>query len=682
MKPKRMTRDEIQRIASSAIDAAVDFITSEIEDDRQKAQRYFDGRVDLPAETGRSKVVATKCRDAVRAVKPSLLRVFMSTDKPVEFVPRRPQDVQAAEQATAYAVYAFGEAGGFRALSSAFHDALIKKTGILKAWWDEATRTDIDEYSDLTDEEFAFIAGDDEVDILEHSAKQALIEDPFAGPVEVILHDAKVSRKSTEGRISIQPVPPEDFFVDQNATCLTDAAITGHKRDMTVGDLIDMGFDWSDVEGLDTDGEGDEADYNRKGYTDEDSDSADPAMKKVTVYEAYMRIDAEGTGVPQLYALILAGSSKKLLRYDRADQVPFAIFEVDPEPHSFFGRSLVDMLIEDQDAGTAMLRGLLDNVSMSNTPGFAFDDQAVNVADLKNNEVGRLVRTKGIPGDKIMPLTVPFTAGTTLPALDYFDRLIEAKTGISSASIGLNPDALQAQTAAAVNATVQGAQGQMEVIARNLAESGMKQLFQIILKLATAHVGPEEMIRVDGRFVPVDPRSWTVGMSIVANVGLGASKREERAMGLRETLQNQLMLMQHPNPGIASLVSAVHVRNVLSDIHDASGIHNTDRYFAPMDPQTEQALMQQAAMSQQAPQDPNEALAQAEIQKAQIGAQAKMQTDQMRAQIDMQKAAMADDRERDKMAQELGLKAADLMGRYQQRVDQDAIRQQQAAPRP
>ena len=95
-----LTDDEIEGIVSTAIDDAVDFIESDIAPDRIKAQRYFDGEVDIGYEDGRSRVVATKVRDTVRAVKPSLMRIFLSSGRYVEYVPRQPEDVQIAEQAT------------------------------------------------------------------------------------------------------------------------------------------------------------------------------------------------------------------------------------------------------------------------------------------------------------------------------------------------------------------------------------------------------------------------------------------------------------------------------------------------------------------------------------------------------------------------------------------------------
>jgi len=72
MRPEPKDLGEIEGIAREAVNDAVDFVESEIAEDRIKAQRYFDGEVDIGEEEGRSKVVATKIRDTIRAIKPSV----------------------------------------------------------------------------------------------------------------------------------------------------------------------------------------------------------------------------------------------------------------------------------------------------------------------------------------------------------------------------------------------------------------------------------------------------------------------------------------------------------------------------------------------------------------------------------------------------------------------------------
>ena len=93
-----MTDESIQSEIKAAIQSAVDYMDSEIAPQQIRAQKYFDGKVDLEHEEGRSKVVSTKVRDVVRGAKPSLMRIFLSNDKFVEFK----KDVQTWYHKTFY----------------------------------------------------------------------------------------------------------------------------------------------------------------------------------------------------------------------------------------------------------------------------------------------------------------------------------------------------------------------------------------------------------------------------------------------------------------------------------------------------------------------------------------------------------------------------------------------------
>ena len=670
MKPTRKTDDEIQAAVTLAITGAVSFIESVVKPGRVKAQRYFDGEVDIGSEDGRSSVVATKARDVVRAIKPSLMRVFLQSEKPVEFVPRGPDDVPAAEQATAFINWKFQESNGYRILNSAFHDALVKRAGIVKVFWDESEKVETESYSGLTDDEFVKIMMDDDIEAIEHSEE----EEDLDGQI-FKLHDLTIERKTTDGTIRLESVPPEEFFVDSQARAIDDCVVCGHSTPVTVSDLVAMGVDFSEASELDG-YEQSQEDLDRLGGA-ESGQIADPAMRIVLATEAFMSIDIDGKGIARRYKFLCGGSKYKILKREPCNDAPFAIFEVDPEPHAFFGRSLVDLVINDQDAATSMLRGLLDNVSLSNNPGTEVLDGQVNMDDLLNNEIGRIVRVKQIGATR--EVTVPFMAGATLPALQYFDELIEQKTGVTRASMGLNPDAMQSTTAAAVNATVQGASGQAEIIARNLAEGGMKRLFRLMLKLMNQHPSVETMMRLNGQFVPVDPSSWNVSMDMTANVGIGTGRHEERAMALREVFQTQSTIWQGFGPG-NGFVSMTNMRNTLADILAHSGLMNADRYYQPMDDGREKELLaaQAEAAANQPPQpDQNAAYLEAEKIKSQV----KMQEIQAKGALDAERAIMADDLARDQMAQDALFKAVELLGNYGIQVDTAQLQAQQAATR-
>jgi hypothetical protein len=321
-----------------------------------------------------------------------------------------------------------------------------------------------------------------------------------------------------------------------------------------------------------------------------------------------------------------------------------------------------------------MLRGVLDNVALTNNPRTEIVDGMVNSDDMLNNEIGGIVRTKQ-PGS-ITPLTVPFVAGQTLGAVEYFDAQIDQKTGVSAASSGLDTNALNNTTATAVNAVVQGSASQIEVMARNLAE-GVGQLFQLMLKLTVENCDKIEMQAIAGPdYMQVDPRYWNKEMDVTCNVGLGTGREGERLAALQQALDMQVQIFTNYGP-TNGLVGMTEIRNTLADMLALGGLRNISRYFKPMDAQQEMMLMEQAQGGEEQPMDQAVAYLQAE----QIKAQAKSQTDMARLQIDAQKAIATDDRLRDQMDQDLIVKAAEVLGKYQTNVDVAGIKQAQAAPR-
>lgn len=689
--PEGLDEDQIEGIVRTAVMDAVDFIEMEISPDREKAQRYADGKVDIGNEEGRSKLVATKVRDTIRAVKPSLMRVFLTSSKFVEYIPQGPEDVQVAEDATEAMHVQFNQIGGFSILRDAFHDALVKKTGIVKAYYDDYEAPKVYNFTGLSQDQMMALALDPEVEVVEMA--QVVTEDvtQIDGMQDVQqsepTFDVRLMHKKRSGKLCVENVPPEEFFIDRNARNIDSCYVCGHRRDMRVADLVAMGVEYDDAIELnsstDTTSQSALEDQARRGYVtdpNEDESAVDKTMQKVMVTEAYMRMDIDGTGTAPLYRFLLGGSNYKLLQYEPYDEIPFAVFQIDPEPHAVFGRSLADIVMEDQDAATAILRGVLDNVAMVNNPRLAAVRGQVNLDDLMNNEIGAIVRME--QQGAVQPLAVPFVAGQTLSALQYVDQAVEVKTGVSRASMGLNPDALQSTTKEAVTATVSAAAGQVEVMARNLAETGGKRLFKLMLALLSKHADVLQFMSPSlGRFVQMDPRIWNTEMDIQVNIGLGTGREEERQMMLMQTLQLQREVYQGYGP-TNGVVTLTHIRNTISDLLALGGLYNSNRYFAPMNPQAEQQLlMQQAQQAQQQAQqggaDPNAAFLQAEQMKVMQKAQA----DQQKGQLDAAKLQMDDDRQRDKMLQDMMLKSAELRMKYGQGAPEQQILAGQMAPR-
>ena len=701
-----LDEDQIENIVGTAIDEAVAFIADEIADRRIKSQRYFNGEVDIGEEEGRSTIVSTKCRDTVRSVKPSIQRVFMTSERPVEFIPSGPEDVASMEQASIYAAAKFRQNNGYQILRDVTHDALVSITGFTKAYWAEYDSPKVYDFTDLDDAQYQAIQASpgaeivrveqrpdeetirvmqEQVDQAQAMAQQAQAAGQQVDPSQIPqmpaelpqLYDVRVIRRNPAGKLCIDTIPPEDFFVDRNARGDNEFYIIGHRTEMRAADVIAMGIDEEKVMDLDngsTVDMRDQEEEERRRYPiqrDEDENAEDPSMKKVMVTEAYMRVDVDGTGMPVLHKFLMGGTANRLLSYEPVDDHPFAGWHVDPEPHTYFGRSLVEIIERDQDTATAITRGIIDNVMLTNNPRTEAVKGQVEMDDLLNNEIGAIVRVNQ-PG-MLRELTVPFVAGQTLPALQYIDQMVEMKTGVTRASMGLDPDAMQSTTRAAVTATVSAAAGQVEVMVSNLAYTGMRRLFQQILKLMAKHSTKAEMLRINGTYVPMDPRVWDTELDATINVGLGTGREEQKTAMLGQVMQIQMQAIQAYGPA-NPLAGIAQYRNTLADMLSINGISNVDRYFLPMQPA--QPQQPPPGGEQQQPQsDPAQAMVEAET----IKAQAKLQSDAQRMQLEFMKAQMQDDRERDRMLQDLEIAMAQISAKYGMAIDTAQIKAEQAS---
>jgi hypothetical protein len=427
------------------------------------------------------------------------------------------------------------------------------------------------------------------------------------------------------------------------------------------------------------------SDYERNERTtyivnenEPDADDKDPMSDDITICEIWLRIDADGDGVAELRHIITGGSEYKILLDEPVNFVPLGIFKTDLQPHVFFPISLAEDLMQDQDSQTALLRSILDNAALTNNPQRAFNETMVSAEDMKNSEIGALIRTKG-PG-QIEELTTPFVAGETLPVLQYLESVSEKRSGISRMSQGLDPDALQSTTKIAANAAVMGADSRMEMMARNAGETGIKSMFLAIVRIAMNELrGPQSQKTMTG-YQDVLPDIWHDQVSVSVNVGLGNGRIDSKIMALTAVAQVQqqaIMTLGMSNP----VCGWEQFRNTQKQLLRLAGEKSINPYFPKVDPQMLQQLDKQqqdaAAASQKQTQAPdvvgaakvkgevdmkiNEAklTQEGQIKSAEIAQKGQLEGGQQQSKIEseMLREMMKDDRERDKQAGDYAVNA-------------------------
>jgi hypothetical protein len=161
-------------VAAEHADALAGLAASSLSDERSRAMDYYQGDMarDMPTLEGRSSAVSTDVADTIEGIMPSLMEIFAGGDETIRFEPSGPEDVQAAEQETDYVNHVFMQQNpGFLVLYTFIKDSLLSKNGVVKVWWEKTEREERETYYDLTDDQFAMIAADPDVDIIEHSVK-------------------------------------------------------------------------------------------------------------------------------------------------------------------------------------------------------------------------------------------------------------------------------------------------------------------------------------------------------------------------------------------------------------------------------------------------------------------------------------------------------------------------------
>ena len=676
---KPMDDSELQSILASEIDDAISYIDSDLSPIRAQATAYYRGDLFGNEVDGNSQAVSTEVRDVVNAMLPSIMKVMFSSEKVVDFIPNGPEDVAMAEQATDYANYVLQQDNdGFNVLYSTFKDSLIRKCGVVKSWWDERTTVSIEEYTGLDEQTMMMIEGEPDatVTVIEqyddpNVSPEALQQvDPMTGmPMQMPapqLFDVTIKRIKKSGRIALAAIPPEEFLLSRNARSLEDSSIVSHRKMATVAELIEMGYSEDQINEYITSSDFEANDeYLRRravttaiGVSDE---SNNPAMQRVLYIESWIKVDYDGDGLPELRKICTMGEGHVIVNNEPADFIPFADFPCDPEPHTspLEASSIFDYTKDLQEIKSDILRNTLDSLAQSIHPRTAVVEGQVNMDDVMNNETGAIVRMRG-PG-MVQPLVTPFVGREAFSMLDYIDQVKENRTGMSKAAMGLNADALQSSTKAAVAATISASQSRLELTTRILA-NGMKKLFKNMLKLSVTHQDKPRIVRLRNQWVAIDPRSWNATMDVSVNVALGNGDTDQKMAMLQMIITQQkeaLMQMGPQNP----LVSPAQFSNTLRKMVELAGFKDSSQFFnnVPADYQPPQ--------KEEKP-TPEEILAQVQAQSIQADIQKKA----AELELDREKMLRSDDRERDRVEADTMLRAYEMQLKYGTQVDVASIR--------
>lgn len=540
-----MSRDDLLTQLQEEVSQAETWAAANIRDDQERNLQYYLGMPLGNEVAGRSQVVSWDVFEIIESAMPSFLEPFFSGDHIGEFAPRGPEDEAYSDQATEVVNYIIKERNaGFTLFSTWIKDALLSKIGVVRAEWDEQDPKRV-EFEGLSDEQFALLMQDPGSEVIEHTAKPVdmpgMVQLNEAqgiqqfGQAVPMAHDVTVLQKR-DGRVCIENLRPENFVVSRGAKSLDKARVVGEFIRMTRSELTEQGYEGA-AEVSDFAG-GDFAQQSIMQMLRDDTSlqtsdvqTTDKSMEEVLLFRGYIRADVNGDGIAE-YRRVLAGSF--LLDDEEAEFHDYALITPIPIPHRVVGMGYADPAAEIQRLGTTLTRQYLDSLYAANNPRtYVNTDAGVNLEDMLSTRIGGIVRGKGPAQNAVSPLVTSIVSRDALEGVQLAQTMREGRLGITRYNQGLDSETLN-KTATGIQKVMGAADKRQLMTLRIMAETGIKDLFKLVLRLITKYQDAPQWARLRGGFVQFDPRGWSPDMDVTISVGIGSGDKTETLMMLQQ----------------------------------------------------------------------------------------------------------------------------------------------------
>lgn len=563
------------------------------------------GYLSPPDVDGRSSVVDKTLMEAIEWIMPSFMRLFCGSDQVVRFEADAQEDEQGAENASAFVNHVVHEQNsGFTLIHDAIKNALMQRVGIVKVYVDEASDIRVERYDGISPYELEALQNDARVKItsIEQVGEQAF--------------NVRVKVENTKNQYIIEGVPPEEFRMNADARNIEKARFVAHEVKRTKSELRTMGVSQDKIDELGDDDWDDTYVTSKRSTLDIDQyyqdSQRDDSEKVINLTEAYLRLDVNGDGISEYRRVVKVGNV--ILLNEEVDDHPFSLFSCILMPYQAIGLSLYDLLSDIVQIKTVLTRQMLDNVYMTNNQRTEVVENMVNLDDLLNPRPAGVVRVKQ-PG-MIRDITTPFIADSAMGMLGHFGKVADARSGATAFNAGLGGSDLKGTAIGSegYQDMAQGAMQRVELMARVFAETGIRRMYQLVLKLVTQHQDRPAQMKVNGEWMQIDPREWKDQYRMSISVGMVSASRQQQIANMQTVLQLQEMAAVH---GLADEKNAY---NALSRMVENMGYRDPSQFFTAPDEN-----------AQPEPEQPPEA-----VQIAQMKTQADKETAQFKAQLDIQ----------------------------------------------
>lgn len=626
-----LSDEQINSIVRAEEEDAISYLV-EIGDKRATLMDYYNQKPFGGEQDGQSQVVTSDVQDTIEWMLPSLIRTFTQGKTIGVFESQLEEHGQEAKDKTAYSNWIFQRDNpGVMILSAMIKDCLLQFTGTVKVGWDDSEDVSFSKYRGLSKLEAQALSLDEAVEVVE-------FEEDEEG-----LFNLEVKTTNSKGRVQIDNIPPEEFVFARNSRDFIKPRFIGQRTPKTRSELLEMGFDKDIVMSLGVDDaermtEEVSARNDDLGNNVAHNPTAQTANDTIYLGEYYVEIDVDEDGVTELWQIFRAGD--KVLQKEKVDNHPYAVAVPIPIPHRALGTCPAEQVADIQWTKSIMLRQAYDNIYQTNYPRTVINER-VELDDLLTPRAAGVINVdgEGPISDSIQPFVVPPVSGEIFGAIEYLDSAREIRTGVTRFNQGMDPESLN-KTATGFKGIMDASAQRTELVARMIAETGIKPLFNKIIENVSKYQDESTEIRVLGKPMKINPSSWRRKMDCRVDVGLGSGDRQEKIANLNFILAQQKEFMAQGNP----LADNEKTFNTLDKLVTEVGLKDVNQYFNDTTrpdevllAQNEQLMKMVEQLQAQVSQNP---LAEAEQIKAQAS-MVKVQNENQIKLLQMQEEALA-----------------------------------------
>lgn len=338
--------------------------------------------------------------------------------------------------------------------------------------------------------------------------------------------------------------------------------------------------------------------------------SKDDPNRKVTIVECYIKYDINGDGLLEDVIATICEDSKTLLRCEEnTDGFPFCIISPTFDPFRVVpDRGAMDNLGQWQDLLTAIIRLTVQNLAINNNPQCLVNPASfADFNQVLDNE--QFLEVNGDVANAMQPVAQIPLASYTLNLIEMVKGWGEEASTVNRYNQGIDSNSLN-KTATGMQLLVNQGSQALELIMRNIAETGMKDLFMRFIFLNQKYIDEEEVVRLTDGDLKVNKDNLSGEFDYMVNSGMGAGAKETDTQNMQTLLNLMPSFIQG---GIATVDNAY---NTAKKFITLIGIKNTSDYIT--DPKI---LAQQAAAQPKEPEAKLSESIQAKITDAPIAIQ-------------------------------------------------------------